>query len=186
MFGASLLLILFSLPEVMSLDLGGSGARYARNNHELSSIPMVAAPELSKRVPLSDPADIKSFRDTLISKMEAHLPTKSGQSPSLLEYTSKQVTKGVCAAGQSHMQRYGSAWTKMPGQKLLGYMLADCARSMDKMDQVLLSYYTQDEIDNNPQAILFLKFSGIMYCNRLIAPLAVDSASLATICGLVS
>lgn len=65
-------------------------------------------------------------------------------------------------------------------------MLADCATSMDQMDQDLLMFYTQEEIDAGPEGVLFLKFAGIMYCNRLIAPLANDPASLDGICSLVA
>jgi hypothetical protein len=65
-------------------------------------------------------------------------------------------------------------------------MLADCATSMDQMDQDLLWFYTQAELDAGPQGVLFLKFAGIMYCNRLIAPLVNDPASLDGICGLVA
>jgi hypothetical protein len=65
-------------------------------------------------------------------------------------------------------------------------MLADCATSMDQMDQDLLWFYAQAELDAGPQGVLFLKFAGIMYCNRLIAPLVNDPASLDGICGLVA
>jgi hypothetical protein len=88
----------------------------------------------------------------------------------------------MCQTGKTNLNKYGLNWTATP--KVLSQMLADCATSMDQMDQDLLTFYTQDEINAGPQGVLFLKFAGIMYCNRLIAALVDDAASLDGICAL--
>lgn len=151
------------------------------NQRELNSSPSVV-----KRIPITDISDIKSFGSTLVATMESNLPTISGKSPSLLQSKIDQVTNTICQAGTQNRNLYGPNWTTTPELKLLGHMLADCATSMDQMDQDLLMFYTQEEIDAGPEGVLFLKFAGIMYCNRLIAPLANDPASLDGICTLVA
>lgn len=116
--------------------------------------------------------------------MESNIPTIPGKT-SLLQSRINQVTNDICQAGKQNRDLHGPNWTTTPNLKLLGHMLADCAKSMDQMDQDLLSFYTQDEINAGPEGVLFLKFAGIAYCNRLIVPLVNDAASLDGICGLV-
>jgi hypothetical protein len=142
-------------------------------------------PMLSRRVAVDDVGDIVTFATTLSQKMEAHLPTVAGHSVSLLSSTMTAASSKICQAGRNNRNTYGPSWSTAPGLKLLGNMLADCAVSMDKMDQFLLSFYTQDEINAGPEGVLFLKFAGIMYCNRIIAMLVNDPSSLDKICSLV-
>lgn len=168
---------LFSIQSVLgSLDINtDQPIIHARNT-----------PDLMKRIPVADFADIQSFGTTLSATMESNLPTIPGTSLSLLQSRIVLVTNSICQAGKQNRNLYGPNWTTTPELKLLSHMLADCATSMDQMDQDLLSFYTQAELDAGPQGVLFLKFAGIMYCNRLIAPLVNDPASLNGICGLVA
>ena len=177
--------LLFSIPSVLgSLDIGANQPiNHARDTYNLGAMP---SPNLVKRIPVADFADIESFGTTLSATMESKLPTIPGKGASLLQNRIALLTNNICLAGTENRNLYGPNWTTTPDLKLLGHMLADCAKSMDQMDQDLLSFYTQAELDASPDGVLFLKFAGIMYCNRLIAPLVNDPGSLDGICGLVA
>jgi hypothetical protein len=159
---------------------------FLSSENNLSQREFNSSPSVIERIPITDISDIKSFGSTLVATMESNLPTISGKSPSLLQSKIDQVTNTICQAGTQNRNVYGPNWTTTPNLKLLAHMLADCATSMDQMDQDLLMFYTQGEIDAGPEGVLFLKFAGIMYCNRLIALLVNDPASLDGICSLVA
>jgi hypothetical protein len=166
----STMLLLFFIPSFV-------GA-FQSNEQSFSS------PNIVKRIPVGDMSDIKSFGSTLSATIESNLPTISGKSSSLLQSRIVDATNILCQAGLLNRGLYGPNWTTIP--KLLGYRLADCAKSMDQMDQDLLLFYTQDEINAGPEGVLFLKFAGIAYCNRLIAALVNDATSLDGICTLAA
>jgi hypothetical protein len=164
---------LFSLPSALGfLDIADFKTTTSSN--------------ILKRIPIADLTGIKSFGTTLISTLESNMATNPAVKTSLLASRINLATINICEAGKRNLDLHGAEWTTMPKLKLLAFMLGDCIKTMDMMDQDLLVHYTQEQLKAVPEGVLFLKFAGIMYCNRLIAPL-VDAASvLDGICGLVA
>jgi len=154
--------------------------RYARDLGAISPSPLV------KRHPIADFAGIKLFGQTVTNSLESQLPTQPGHSQTLLAQKISQVTDTICQSGLQNRNLYGPNWTTAPGRKLLGGIFADCVKVFDGVDADLPAFYSTEDLGEHPNGVLFLKFAGIMYCNRLIVPLANDPASLDDICNLAA
>jgi len=137
-----------------------------------------------KRIPIDDFADIAAFGPPLAAVLQANLPVPSGDPNPLTSYIAG-ANNNVCQAGRNNAATYGASWTTTPGKHLLGQMLASCVTSFD---QVSLDTYiyatTQSPTEESEEGVVFFKFVGALYCNRLIVTLVKDPANLDKICQL--
>ena len=137
-----------------------------------------------KRIPIDDFTDIAVFGPAVAAILEANILIPSGV-PNPLTYYIGTTNNNTCQAGRNNAAMYGANWTTTPGKHLLGQMLADCVESFD---QVSLGTYIYENSSTPSQesmnAVIFFKFVGALYCNRLIVTLVKDPANLDMICNL--
>jgi len=178
-----LLFILYTIisPVLCLLDSAAAEAVNPKDAPIPRNIPTGA---IRKRIPIDDFADIAAFGPPLAAVLQTNLPVPSGDPNPLTSYIAS-ANNNVCRAGRNNLAMYGANWTTTPGKHLLGQMLADCVTSFD---QVSLDTYiyatTQSPTEESEEGVIFFKFVGALYCNRLIVTLVKDPANLDMICNL--
>lgn len=131
----------------------------------------------------------------VFDNLEHNLPAKPGAPASnALRATAKSLVASMCAPGKTQRQLYGADWISKgnlskpgnskpdpavdgPHTRPLTQLMALCVRAVHGMDAGLGEFYTQEQLLNNtawpqgPTGVLYMKFAGVLYCNRLVVAL---------------